>query len=420
MAARAHGELIGVYVRSADGLRAPPSDALEEQRRLLDELGGEYRVLASADVAASLVQFAQAENATQIVLGASRQSRWTQLLRGSVINNVIRASGPIDVHVISSTGADASCRTDACAWHPSSHHRLAAPACARVGARNRRPAVLTLILAQLRDTLTLPSDLLMFMLVVVVVVAALGGFVPAFVCAISGFLFANWYFTPPFYEFTVEQGENLLALVVFLLVAGVVSMLVSTASRRRTAEAAQARAEAETLAALSGTLAAAADPLPQLVAQVQVAFDAEAVAVLAQGFGTEWVVVAQAGASPVRRRRTTADLSVPLYGDHMLVLRGSRSRSRGPRHPPGVRRPGGDRGAATHTACRRGAGRGPRGGERAAHRAARGRVARPAHAAVVDQGVGEQPACSATSTSLPARPVSCSRRSTTAPTGSTT
>ena len=28
MAARAHGELIGVYVRSSDGLRAPPSDAL--------------------------------------------------------------------------------------------------------------------------------------------------------------------------------------------------------------------------------------------------------------------------------------------------------------------------------------------------------------------------------------------------------
>ena len=36
--------------------------------------------------AGALVQFARAENATQIVLGASRQSRWTHLLRGSVIN----------------------------------------------------------------------------------------------------------------------------------------------------------------------------------------------------------------------------------------------------------------------------------------------------------------------------------------------
>ena len=31
-----------------------------------------------------------------------RQSRWTHLLRGSVITNVLRASGDIDVHVISS------------------------------------------------------------------------------------------------------------------------------------------------------------------------------------------------------------------------------------------------------------------------------------------------------------------------------
>ncbi len=319
MAARAHGELIGVYVRSADGLRAPPSDALEEQRRLLDELGGEYRVLASADVAASLVQFAHAENATQIVLGASRQSRWTHLLRGSVINNVIRASGPIDVHVISSAGDD---QPPEPTLARGAHHRITVSPRRRAfawGLAVAAPPVLTLILAQLRDTLTLPSDLLMFMLVVVVV-AALGGFVPAFVCAISGFLFANWFFTPPFYEFTVEQGENLVALVVFLLVAGVVSMLVSTASRR-TAEAAQARAEAETLASLSGTLAAAADPLPQLVAQVQVAFDAEAVAVLAQGFGDEWVVVANAGAAPPQTP-DEADLSVPLYGDHMLVLRG--------------------------------------------------------------------------------------------------
>ena len=132
MAARAHGELIGVYVRSADGLRAPPSDALEEQRRLLDELGGEYRVLASADVAASLVQFAQSENATQIVLGASRQSRWTHLLRGSVINNVIRASGPIDVHVISSTGDDERPEPTLARAHPSPDHGLAAPAhCSR-------------------------------------------------------------------------------------------------------------------------------------------------------------------------------------------------------------------------------------------------------------------------------------------------
>ena len=58
------------------------------------------------------------------------------------------------------------------------------------------------------------------------------------------------------------------------------------------------------------------------------------------------------------------------------------------------------RSAVERRALRRGGGRGrrARGGERAAHRAARGGVARPADAARVDQGVGDEPAASTTST----------------------
>ena len=55
----------------------------------------------SNDVAAALVDLARSENATQIVLGASGRSRWHELVSGSVINRVVRLSGPIDVHVIS-------------------------------------------------------------------------------------------------------------------------------------------------------------------------------------------------------------------------------------------------------------------------------------------------------------------------------
>jgi two-component system sensor histidine kinase KdpD len=322
MSARSHGQLIGVFVRSADGLRRSEGESLEAQRRLLDELGGEYREIAGADVASALVQFANLENATQIVLGASRQSRWTHLVRGSVINNVIRASGTIDVHVISSVDEEGGSGEErAVGRRPrrtvkvSPRRRVLAWSLALLA-----PPLVTLVLAQLRTTLTLPSDLLVFLLGVVVV-AALGGFVPALVCAVSSFLFANWYFTPPYYELTIEQGENLLALVIFLLVGGVVSLLVATASRR-TFEAAQARAEAETLAALSGTLAAAADPLPQLVAQVQAAFEADSVAVLAHGSDSSWSIVASAGSEPSPSDPDHADLAVPLYGDHVLVLTG--------------------------------------------------------------------------------------------------
>jgi len=143
---------------------------------------------------------------------------------------------------------------------------------------------------------------------------------PALVSAVSGFLLANYFFTPPVHEFTVADGENLLALVIFMLVGGVVSYLVATASRR-TVEAAQSRAEAETLAALSGTLAAAEEPLPQLVAQVREAFEADSAAVLSGGPIT-WTVLASAG-EPVPARPEEGELSVGLHGDAVLVLDGA-------------------------------------------------------------------------------------------------
>jgi two-component system sensor histidine kinase KdpD len=325
MAARTRGQLLGVHVRSADGLRGTAGDALGSQRALLQELGGEYHELASADPAGTLVQFARAENATQVVLGASRQSRWSHLLRGSVVNNVIRASGDIDIHVIS---WDPSRESDETGDSGVSEPTRRRPRGVTLSPRRRilawtlallAPPLLTLILANVRETLTLPSDLLMFLLVVVVV-AALGGFVPAFVCAISGFLLANWFFTPPYYELTIAEGENLVALVIFLLVGGVVSILVATASRR-TADAARARAEAETLAALSGTLSASSDPLPQLVGQLQLAFDADHVAVLASQGDDVWQVLAGSGPG-VPRRPDDADVVIPLHGTEVLVLSG--------------------------------------------------------------------------------------------------
>src|SRR5262249_2876046 len=67
------------------------------------------------------------------------------------------------------------------------------------------------------------------------------------------------YFTPPIHTFTIAEGENLLALAVFLAVAAVVSTFVSLASRRA-ADGARDRAEAEALAGLAGS-----SPVPDLL-----------------------------------------------------------------------------------------------------------------------------------------------------------
>ncbi len=102
MAARSHGELIGVHVRNPDAPRDRGDGKLQSHLALLADLGGRYEEITGADTARALVSFARARNATQILLGATDRSRLSDLLHGSVITKVIRAAGGIDVHVISS------------------------------------------------------------------------------------------------------------------------------------------------------------------------------------------------------------------------------------------------------------------------------------------------------------------------------
>jgi two-component system sensor histidine kinase KdpD len=317
IAGRAHGELVGVHVTSDEGLAGPPSLLLDEHRKLLADLGGEYHEVAGSDIAVALVDFARAENATQLVMGASQRSRWTALVRGSVINRAIRLSGAIDVHVISHERPDPADEpprrraTRGPTLPP--RRRLGGWALALAGV-----PLLTLALAQLRDEIGLPSVLLLY-LALVVVTATVGGRLPALIAAIGAFLAANWFFTPPFYGWNIAQGEDVVALSVFLGVALAVSHFVDAATSRA-AEAARARSEARTLAALAATMSED-DPLPTLLAHLRSVFGLDAAALVNTSNG--WQVEAAAG-EPVPERYVDAELVEELSSGMALALVGPR------------------------------------------------------------------------------------------------
>jgi two-component system, OmpR family, sensor histidine kinase KdpD len=319
IAARAHGELLGVHVRSEDGLRGEDDHVLH-QRKLLEELGGTYHETAGSDVAAALVDFARAENGTQLVLGASGRSRAAELVRGSVVNRVVRLSGPIDVHVISHHPGGGDDAGDARAV-PRVQRRTAISPRRRLygwlAAAAGIPA-LSAVLVPLRDDVSLPSILLLFLLLVVVV-ATVGGLAPALVAALVGFLVVNRLFTPPLHTWTVAQAENLLALVVFLVVAGVVSALVAAAARR-SLEASRAAAEASTLAGLAG-MVASPDPLPVLVDSLRRAFGLPGAALLRRDGTGAWAVEAASGPDPPGSP-AAADQVRRLGDELVLALRG--------------------------------------------------------------------------------------------------
>src|SRR6201987_1916294 len=97
----AGGDLLAVHVTKSDGLTGADPAALASQRRLVESVGGTYHQVVGDDISEALLTFARAENATQLVLGASRRSWLTALLTGPGINDrPLPGSGDIDVHIV--------------------------------------------------------------------------------------------------------------------------------------------------------------------------------------------------------------------------------------------------------------------------------------------------------------------------------
>jgi two-component system sensor histidine kinase KdpD len=318
IAQRSKGELVGVHVIPQDGLAAPSAALLAEQRELVAELGGTYHEVVGADIGSALVEAARALNATQIVMGASRRSRFQRLTRGSVIGQVIRESGPgIDVHVVSHPGG----RSEDAFVVPRTRRPATLPR-RRVALGFALGAVvlplLTRILSHLHQDIGLTSVMLLFLLAVTVV-SAVGGLGPALAAAIGASLLVNWYFVPPVHTFTIAEAENILAIGVFLAIAVLVSLLVSLAARRAY-EGQRARSEAEALLRLAGS-APAASVLEALCRVLGL----DGAAVLGREEGT-WRVEAASG-ERVPASPDAASLTVALDDDHVLALAGPPVRS---------------------------------------------------------------------------------------------
>ena len=318
LAGRLQADLIGVHVGSANSSVDHGGTALGAQRALLGQLGGRYREIVGDDVAEALASFAKAEMATQLVIGASVQSRVSEAFRGSVTASLLRHVERIDVHVIASQGG----RVPVVTPLPRIRRSVALPRRQRIAAWMLcilgLPAV-TLLFTQLRSHISLGSQLIVS-LGLVVVIAALGGLWTGMVASILAFLLTNWFFVPPYHTLTVNESANIVMLIVFVAVAGFVSVLVNR-SAARNHEALRARAEAHALARTAGTLVGASDPLSELVDQLRVTFALDAAAVM-ERTDVGWTVSASAGAPvPADPAEGTA-LALDPSGAVQLVLIG--------------------------------------------------------------------------------------------------
>ena len=96
------GRLIGFlkYGKDAPKQREAAQRRLEEHAVLAEDLGAEIIRTSSRDIAKKLVEIAHERQVTQLVLGQPARSHWEELLRGSIINRLLRLSTDIDIHLV--------------------------------------------------------------------------------------------------------------------------------------------------------------------------------------------------------------------------------------------------------------------------------------------------------------------------------
>ncbi len=308
-APRAGGaDLMAVHVTRDDGLADVDPAALAQQRVLVESLGGSYHQVAGTDVPQALLDFARAVNATQIVLGVSSRSRLAQILAAGVGVTTTALAGSIDVHLVPHERARPGRRSARLPPALSRRRRIAGLVTTLLGL----PALTALL--HLGAGLSLINDILVF-LAAVVGVALIGGAWPALLAAVAGSLLLNWFFTPPVGRFTIARGDNLIALGIFVVVAIAVSGVVDQAARR-TRQAAQAGADAQTLATVAGSVLRGERPLLALLERLRETFTLDSVTLLENG-----TVVAGVGA-PACTRAADADGEVEVDDDMVMLLKG--------------------------------------------------------------------------------------------------
>jgi two-component system sensor histidine kinase KdpD len=270
----AGGELIAAHVISQDGLSAPHPGALAAQRALVEELGGSYHQVVGNDTPRALVAFARAANATQLVIGVSRRTRLTAALSGPGIGaTIVRESGDIDVHIVTHSAAGGKFTLPRLGGALTPRRRIAGLALALIGG-----PILTWLLVAIRTPASITSDVLSYQLLVVLV-ALVGGLLPALFAALLSGLTLDFFFVAPINTITIAEPIHAVALVLYVVNAGLVSYVVDQAARRtRTAQ--RAAAESELLATVAGSVLRGEDALQALVTRTREAFRLSAVRLL--------------------------------------------------------------------------------------------------------------------------------------------
>jgi two-component system sensor histidine kinase KdpD len=217
---------ISIETRRSLQLTDEQRDRLADTMRLAEALGAEALTIPGVGrrIADDVINFAHANNVTQIIIGKSTRSWWFELMRGSVVHDLVRRAGNISVNVIA--GDDQGIA------------KTAVQTAARQEPFDARPYLMALLFVAIglvaarviQPAFGIENVDLVF-LTAVVSVAVRFGLWPSLLASVAASLCYNFFFLPPVYTFTITDPTNVAAFFFFMLIALLVS---NVAARVRT------------------------------------------------------------------------------------------------------------------------------------------------------------------------------------------
>jgi two-component system, OmpR family, sensor histidine kinase KdpD len=248
IAAQLKAEWIVACVESPAQPALTPSErcALARSMKLAEELGAATTVLSGDSVSEALLAFARERNVSRIVVGKPLHSRWRDRIKGSLLDEIVRGSGGIEVVVIpgGTKGPGGQAETA-----PAGRQRL--PFLWSLGVVVACTLVCWAMFRRFDN-----SNLIMVYLLGVAFVATRYGRTPSALAAVLSVAAFDFFFVPPVLTFAVGDTQYLVTFGVML----VVSLLVSNLAARVRAQAESARARerrTQVLYAVSRDLAGA-------------------------------------------------------------------------------------------------------------------------------------------------------------------
>ncbi|WP_439358447.1 DUF4118 domain-containing protein [Bradyrhizobium sp. DASA03007] len=223
LADRLHAPFTALSIETRRSLQLSDDerDRLADTLRLAESLGGEALTIPAVGrrIADDVVNFAQGNNVTQIVIGKSTRSRWFEMTRGSVVHDLVRRAGNITVHVIAGDELPGEAVP-----------KTAVQTAARSEPFNPRPylkalgiVLIGLGAAELIQPYFGLENVDLVLLTSVVAVAVRYGLWPSLMATVAASLCYNFFFIPPIYTFTITDPTNVAAFVLFMVVAMIVS-----------------------------------------------------------------------------------------------------------------------------------------------------------------------------------------------------